>query len=74
MVLPVSNPIRGQDGSLMNEVPIPKGTFVIINCQGSNCNREWWGEDVYEWRPERWMEPLPPALEKARVPGIASNL
>ncbi|KAI0713775.1 cytochrome P450 [Earliella scabrosa] len=74
MALPVSNPIRGQDGSLMNEVPIPKGTFVIINCQGSNCNREWWGEDVYEWRPERWMEPLPPALEKARVPGIASNL
>ena len=74
MVLPFSAPIHGQDGTAMSEVCVPAGTFVIINCQGSNCNREWWGEDVYEWRPERWMEPLPPALEKARVPGIASNL
>lgn len=74
MVLPISAPIYGQGGSAMSEVGIPEGTFIIINCQGSNTNAAWWGEDVYEWRPERWMEPLPAELEKARVPGIASNL
>ncbi|KAI0816023.1 hypothetical protein BC628DRAFT_1334538, partial [Trametes gibbosa] len=27
------------------------------------------GEDAYEWKPERWLSPLPPAVEEARVLG-----
>ncbi|CDO71925.1 hypothetical protein BN946_scf184940.g72 [Trametes cinnabarina] len=39
-----------------------------------NCNKELWGEDAYEWRPERWLEPLPRALEDAHIPGVYSHL
>ena len=59
---------------MMDAVPIPKGTFVLLNLQGSNCNRELWGEDAYEWKPERWLNPLPAGLDDARIPGVYSNM
>ncbi|OBZ67756.1 hypothetical protein A0H81_12306 [Grifola frondosa] len=39
----------------------------------SNHNKTLWGEDVYEWKPERWLTPLPRAVEEARIPGAYSN-
>ncbi|TBU29266.1 cytochrome P450 [Dichomitus squalens] len=73
-VLPLSAPIRGKDGALLREVLVPKGTRIVVNLQASNVNEAYWGEDAYEWRPERWLEPLPEALEEARIPGIYSHL
>nr|ANC28039.1 cytochrome P450 [Polyporus umbellatus] len=73
-VLPLSAPIRGTDGSTLNEVFIPKDTPVFVHFQASNTSRRLWGEDAYEWKPERWLAPLPEALEDARVPGVYSNL
>ena len=32
------------------------------------------GEDADEWKPERWLKPLPAVLEEARLPGVYSNL
>lgn len=32
-----------------------------------------WGEDALEWKPERWLKPLPRAVEDAWIPGIYSN-
>ncbi|KAI8989217.1 cytochrome P450 [Trametes punicea] len=74
MRLPLHTPVVGQDGTVMNEIPVPAGTSVLVNLQGLNCNRSLWGEDAYEWKPERWLKPLPSALEDARVPGVYSNL
>ncbi|KAI1793405.1 cytochrome P450 [Ganoderma leucocontextum] len=73
-VLPFSNPIRGRDGRDMHEVVVPKGTVVLTHYQASNSDPALWGEDAEEWKPERWLAPLPSAVEEARIPGVYSNL
>ncbi|KAI0695585.1 cytochrome P450 [Cerioporus squamosus] len=72
VVLPLQWPVRGKDGSLITEIPVPKGTFIIAAIRASNCNKALWGEDAMEWRPERWLEQLPAELEEVRIPGVYS--
>ncbi|OBZ77377.1 hypothetical protein A0H81_02561, partial [Grifola frondosa] len=74
IVLPLSEPIRGVDGSMINEIPIPKDTGIMIGALASNRNKAIWGEDAYEWKPERWLSPLPSAVTDAHIPGVYSNL
>ncbi|KAI0718795.1 cytochrome P450 [Cerioporus squamosus] len=74
MVLPLSEPIRGVDGALMSEIPIPKDTVVLVGILGSNMNRRTWGDDAWEWKPERWLSPLPEAVAGAHIPGVYANL
>lgn len=74
MILPLSEPIRGLDGKMMYEIPIPKDTILLIGVEGSNWNKALWGEDALEWKPERWLSPLPSALIDAHIPGVYSNL
>ena len=73
-VLPLSQPLRGVDGTMMSEIPITKGTVVLSNIPACNRNKAVWGEDALEWKPERWLAPLPHALEDARIPGVYANL
>ncbi|KAI0760472.1 cytochrome P450 [Fomes fomentarius] len=74
VVLPLSKPIRGLDGSTIHEIPIPKDTVVIAALLSSNRNKAIWGEDAMEWKPERWLSPLPEPVTDAKIPGIYSNL
>ncbi|OSX62827.1 hypothetical protein POSPLADRAFT_1180917 [Postia placenta MAD-698-R-SB12] len=74
IVLPLSEPIRGTDGNLIQEIPVPKGTEVIVGILASNRNPALWGPDAAEWKPERWLEPLPDTINTARVPGVYSHL
>ncbi|THH32686.1 hypothetical protein EUX98_g1503 [Antrodiella citrinella] len=74
VVLPLSNPIKGNNGAMMNEISVPKGTNVTIGILASNCNEELWGPDALEWKPERWLKPLPDAVTDAHIPSIYSNL
>ncbi len=53
---------------------VPKGTVVITHYQASNSDPALWGEDAEEWKPERWLAPLPSTVEDARIPGVYSNL
>ncbi len=73
-VLPLSEPIIGVDGSNINVVHVPKDTTVIVGILSSNCNKAVWGEDALEWKPERWLNPLPKSVTDAKIPGIYSNL
>ncbi len=73
MAVPLTWPIRGKSGAMMTEIPVPRGTFVILDLQAINVNKELWGEDSLEWRPERWLEELPSQLQDARIPGVYSN-
>ncbi|KAH9857497.1 cytochrome P450 [Lenzites betulinus] len=73
-MLPLSKPIRALDGTLLSAIPVTKGMWIIADVQASNCNKELWGDDADEWRPERWLSPLPSALEDARIPGVYSHL
>ena len=38
-----------------------------------NTDKALWGEDALEWNPGRWLQPLPAAVEEARIPGIYAN-
>ncbi|PIL33301.1 cytochrome P450 [Ganoderma sinense ZZ0214-1] len=73
-VLPLSEPIRGVDGTLIPEVAVPKGSQIVINLRAVNTYKAIWGEDALEWKPERWLNPLPRSVEEARVPGIYSHV
>ncbi|KAH9910993.1 cytochrome P450 [Epithele typhae] len=73
-VLPLSAPVRTRDGRSLAELPVPRGTHVFMNFQACNVNKDLWGPDAREWKPERWLAPLPAALEDARVPGVYAHL
>ncbi|KAH9933808.1 cytochrome P450 [Fomitopsis serialis] len=72
-VLPLSQPVATLNGEVMSEIPVPKGTGILIGVMGSNMSKTFWGEDALEWKPERWFS-LPSALTDARIPGVYSNL
>lgn len=72
--IPLFEPVRARDGSLMTEVPVPKDTMILGHLWGCNTNKSVWGDDAYEFKPERWLGELPKALDEARVPGVYSNL
>lgn len=73
-VLPLFTPIRTDDGSLISEVPVPKGTTVVVAIHSANRNQEVWGEDAYVWKPERWLQPMRPEVLDANIPGVYSHL
>ncbi|KAK7678132.1 hypothetical protein QCA50_018925 [Cerrena zonata] len=74
IVMPLSEPIHCVDGTTMSEIPVPAGTTVIVAIRPSNLNKELWGDDVLEFKPERWLSPLPSVVTEARIPGVYSNL
>ncbi|RPD54893.1 cytochrome P450 [Lentinus tigrinus ALCF2SS1-7] len=73
-VLPLSQPMRGLDGKMMHEILVPKDTVVVVGLLSSNQNKQVWGEDALEWKPERWLSPLPESVTEAKIPGVYSNL
>ncbi|PPQ65281.1 hypothetical protein CVT26_000241, partial [Gymnopilus dilepis] len=74
VVMPLSKPIQGLDGKEMHEVLVPNNTNVIIGILAANRNPEIWGPDSYEWKPDRWLKPLPESVIDAHLPGIYSHL
>jgi len=55
-VLPLSKPVVGVSGKVYEELPVPAGTLLFISPFGYNLNKDLWGSDAYEFRPERWLE------------------
>ncbi|KIK57051.1 hypothetical protein GYMLUDRAFT_173469 [Collybiopsis luxurians FD-317 M1] len=73
-VVPLSRPLTGLNGTEMNEIAIPKGTSIVVSILNSNRNPDLWGKDANEWKPERWLSPLPTTVTDARIPGVYSHL
>jgi len=74
VVLPLGSSITGEDGTKISNIPISKNTNVIISIVGVNRDPTIWGPDASEWKPERWLSPLPASVSEARVPGVYSNM
>ncbi|VDC03304.1 unnamed protein product [Peniophora sp. CBMAI 1063] len=72
-VLPLQQPITGVDGNVMTEVLVPKDTMILCSIAEVNTSTTIWGADAREWKPERWLKPLPQAVVDARIPGVYSN-
>ncbi|KAI0028313.1 cytochrome P450 [Vararia minispora EC-137] len=74
-MLPLAHPYTDTHGFEHNELFVPGGgTMVIVNIVGVNRDKATWGPDAEEWRPERWLSPLPDSVTEARVPGVYANL
>ena len=58
----------------MPEIAVPKGSQIVVNLRAVNTYKAIWGEDALEWKPERWLNPLPRSVEEARIPGIYSHV
>ncbi len=72
--MPFSEPIEGIDGTMMNEIIVPKDTLIFVAIRACNRNKAVWGEDALEWKPERWLSPMPAAVKEAKIPGVYANL
>ncbi|KAH9979519.1 cytochrome P450 [Lactifluus volemus] len=73
VVLPLSTPIKGVDGRLIKEIFIPEDTNVFLHIYNLNRDTLIWGEDAAEWKPERWLAPLPKTVTEANIQGIYAN-
>ena len=72
-VLPLQEPILDVDGKMVSEVFVPQGTAVYCNISGVNTDPAIWGPDAKEWKPERWLSPLPDSVTSAHIPGVYTN-
>ncbi|TFY69729.1 hypothetical protein EVG20_g3027 [Dentipellis fragilis] len=73
VVLPLSSPVLGLDGSKTSELHIAKNTEIIVSILAVNRDTGIWGPDACEWKPERWLSPPPDSLSDAAIPGVYSN-
>ncbi|TFK29231.1 cytochrome P450 [Coprinopsis marcescibilis] len=73
-VLPLAQSFTGLDGKEYNEVVIPRDTMLIVSIRACNQDPLIWGPDAREWKPERWLSPLPESVANARIPGVYSHL
>ncbi|KAF9241638.1 cytochrome P450 [Melanogaster broomeanus] len=55
-VIPTSYPVRLSDGSVSDQrsIRIPKGSFVHVPVEALNLDKGIWGEDAWEFDPDRW--------------------
>ncbi|KAJ6522227.1 cytochrome P450 [Mycena vulgaris] len=72
-ILPLSTPIIGVDGSEIRSIPIPKGTSVYVAIAAANHNKQIWGADALEFKPERWQNGKAGAKTE-RICGIYGNM
>ncbi|KAF8131873.1 cytochrome P450 [Boletus edulis] len=72
-VLPLSKPVLTESGEMIDEVLVPKGTEIMISIAAYNRNKDIWGEDVHDFKPDRWLDG---AMDDKKLPsiGVYSNL
>ncbi|KAF8894149.1 cytochrome P450 [Infundibulicybe gibba] len=71
--IPTSYPVRDANGNIMEgkqTVAISKGSFVHVAVEAFNLDKGIWGEDAWEFNPDRW-DNLPEGV--ADLPGLFSN-
>ncbi|KAJ7872703.1 cytochrome P450 [Mycena leptocephala] len=70
-VLPLSQPYIDKTGKAHDSLLIPKGQIIHLPLSGLNVDKEIWGDDAEEFRPERW-ENVPSAA--SGIPTVWANL
>jgi len=70
-LLPLSKPYVDKEGKSHDSFPIPKGQIIHIPILAVNTDKEIWGEDAAEFKPERW-EKIPESA--SAIPSVWANL
>ncbi|KAJ7899843.1 cytochrome P450 [Mycena leptocephala] len=70
-ILPLAKPYVDQKGNSHDTLPIPKGQIIHIPILAVNTDKEIWGDDAGEFKPERW-EHIPEAVSE--IPGVWGNI
>ncbi|KAJ7735560.1 cytochrome P450 [Mycena maculata] len=70
-VLPLSKPYIDKEGKSHDSLPIHKGQMIHIPILAVNTDKEIWGEDADEFKPERWAK-IPDSV--STIPGVWANL
>ncbi|KAJ7444444.1 cytochrome P450 [Mycena latifolia] len=70
-VLPLAKPYVDKTGKAHDSLPIRKGQVMHIPILAINTDKDIWGPDAGEFKPERW-EKVPEAASE--VPGVWGNL
>ncbi|KAF7297887.1 hypothetical protein HMN09_01009500 [Mycena chlorophos] len=68
--IPLWKPIIGADGTEVTSINVPKDTDFILQIANAHRDAEIWGDDVMEYKPERWLKDLPDSFEDAKLPGV----
>jgi len=57
-------------------IKIKEGDGIFVPIVSLNRLKDVWGEDASEFKPERWLTPMPPDLKEKQkqVPGVYSDL
>lgn len=66
-------PVKGKNGQILQSIPLPANTNIVMSIIDSNRNADVWGPDAQQWKPERWLSPLPGSVADAKIPGVYSN-
>ncbi|KAJ7671617.1 cytochrome P450 [Mycena polygramma] len=70
-VLPLGKPYIDKEGEIHTSLPIRKGQMIHIPILAVNTDKEIWGPDAAEFKPERWD--MVPEAAKA-IPSVWGNL
>jgi len=73
-IVPLRYPIESTDGKTQDSIFIPEGTEVYLGFVSANTDKQIWGQDALEWKPERWVSPPPQSVVDAKVPGVLPGL
>ncbi|KAF8622374.1 hypothetical protein AX15_007102 [Amanita polypyramis BW_CC] len=70
--IPTAYPVYRRDGSIHRKqsVSVAKGTLIHVAIEGFNLDKEIWGDDAWEFNPDRW-DCLPENV--SRLPGVFYN-
>ncbi|KAG8703083.1 hypothetical protein FRC09_004363 [Ceratobasidium sp. 395] len=69
--VPVSKSFKDRHGMEHDHIILQKGDTIFLPVQVMNRNKEIWGDDAHEFRPERW-DNLPEASKA--MPGVWGHL
>ncbi|TFY55501.1 hypothetical protein EVJ58_g8212 [Rhodofomes roseus] len=69
-VIPLNTPYVDVDGQVHDVIHVKKGSPIFIPILAINRSKELWGEDAFEFKPERW-ENVPEAVQS--IPGVWGN-
>ncbi|KAJ7366134.1 cytochrome P450, partial [Mycena albidolilacea] len=73
-VLPLATPLCGRDDTAIHAIHVPRGTDLMLSIQSANCATSIWGPGAAEWKPARWLEPLPESVIGAPGTGVYQHL